>query len=103
MRNILHVLFWVAFGLFTILMLFGCRRADAPATREDTSGYTSDALGEVYVETSSIRAIADPETGCQYIVLYSDGITPRMKYDEFGRLVQMGCKLPRFVNPVTGE
>lgn len=77
-----------------LLMLFGlagCERASGAAPPPgDTSETVRGIPGSR--DTTGLLVVTDPVTGCEYLQLYADAITPRMTKEGGGSYRQKGCK-----------
>lgn len=88
----------VVIFLAVLLVISGCQRVPQQVEvvdsrqSEDTSGPRGGTLHDL---GDGVWVWTDPDTGCEYLVLYTHGITPRME-DKGGNTgypnPQMGCK-----------
>ena len=63
----------------TLIGLTACAKAD-PNERAIQRQEDSSIQSSVMVNRG-VSFTKDPETGCEYVVIYSDGITPRVDSD----------------------
>ncbi len=89
-------LFCAAFWSAVIWLLAGCSKAPA----NEAAGYREQERGSPVAESVQPRGTnhgisvwVDPNSGCEYLVLYDKAVTPRTEHNGAynGASKQMGC------------
>lgn len=61
--------------ILAVVLLDGCKRAEAQHDKIKPN------VSEFYGSDTIVRVFTDPETGCQYLGMYGEAVTPRMGRD----------------------
>lgn len=60
--------------ILAVVLLDGCKRAEAEMQ-------STPEASELRAARTSASVFTDPETGCQYLGMYGEAVTPRMGRD----------------------